>query len=116
MPASNRRGRPTPTLADLQAERSISVKPPRVATSPVAFECRLLSALSFNSDQAVIFGEVITAFVSDHLVLDAAHGIIDAPRLDLFGAMHAARWYCSTVDRFEMVRPTWAQWMDEGKV
>jgi flavin reductase (DIM6/NTAB) family NADH-FMN oxidoreductase RutF len=108
-------GRNELTLADLQAEPSISVKPPRVATSPVAFECRLLTALSFNSDQAVMFGEVVTAFVSDHLVLDAAHGVVDAPRLDLFGAMHAARWYCSTADRFEMVRPTWPQWVNEGK-
>ena len=104
------------TLADLQHVPSTSVKPPRIESSPVAFECRLLSAMSFNSDQAVIFGEVITAFVSDELVLDAARGIIDAPKLDLFGAMHAARWYCSAADRFEMIRPTWAQWVDEGKV
>jgi flavin reductase (DIM6/NTAB) family NADH-FMN oxidoreductase RutF len=103
-------------LAKLETTPSTSVKPPRIATSPVAFECRLLTALSFNSDQAVVFGEVMTAFVSDHLVLDAAHGVVDAPKLDLFGAMHAARWYCSTADRFEMVRPTWAQWMSEGKV
>lgn len=104
------------TLAKLKTAVSTSVKPPRIAASPVAFECKLLTALSFNSDQAVIFGEVITAFVSDHLVVDAGRGIIDAPKLDLFGAMHAARWYCSTTDRFEMVRPTWAQWISEGKV
>jgi flavin reductase (DIM6/NTAB) family NADH-FMN oxidoreductase RutF len=103
-------------LAKLETAASTSVKTPRIATCPVAFECRLLTALSFNSDQAVIFGEVVTAFVSDHLVVDAGHGIIDAPKLDLFGAMHAARWYSSTTDRFEMVRPTWAQWMSEGKV
>ncbi len=104
------------TLAGLDVTASKSVKPPRIATSPTAFECRLLTSLSFNSDQAVLFGEVITAFVSDHLVIDAARGVVDTPRLDLFGAMHAARWYCSTADRFEMVRPTWKQWMDEGRV
>jgi flavin reductase (DIM6/NTAB) family NADH-FMN oxidoreductase RutF len=109
-------GRNELTLANLQSAPSTSVKPPRIGNSPVAFECRLLSALSFNSNQAVIFGEIITAFVSDDLVLDAVHGIVDAPKLDLFGAMHAARWYCSTADRFEMIRPTWAQWRDEGKV
>jgi flavin reductase (DIM6/NTAB) family NADH-FMN oxidoreductase RutF len=103
------------TLAKLETTASASVKPPRIATSPVAFECKLLTALSFNSDQAVLFGEVITAFVSDHLVVDAPRGIIDAPKLDLFGAMHAARWYSSTTDRFEMVRPTWAKWKSEGK-
>ena len=83
------------TLAGLDAIPSTSVKPPRIATSPVAFECRMLTSLSFNSDQAVIFGEVITAIVSEHLVLDAARGIVDTPKLDLFGAMHAAlvsRW------------------------
>jgi flavin reductase (DIM6/NTAB) family NADH-FMN oxidoreductase RutF len=82
-------------LADLEVAPSASVKPPRVANSPVAFECRLLNALSFNSDQAIMFGEVITAIVSDDLVLDVARAIVDAPKLDLFGAMHAARWYCS---------------------
>jgi len=109
-------GRNELALAHLEVSPSTAVKPPRIATSPVAFECRLLTTLSFNSDQAVIFGEVITAVVSDHLVLDATRGIVDTPKLDLIGAMHAARWYCSTTDRFEMVRPTWEQWMEQGKV
>jgi flavin reductase (DIM6/NTAB) family NADH-FMN oxidoreductase RutF len=103
-------------LADLEAAPSTSVKPPRIAKSPVAFECRLLTSLSFNSHQAVLFGQVISAFVSDHLVLDADRGLVDAPKLDLFGAMHAARWYCSTADRFEMVRSSWAQWISERKI
>jgi flavin reductase (DIM6/NTAB) family NADH-FMN oxidoreductase RutF len=102
-------------LAKLETAPSSSVKPPRIAASPAAFECKLLTSLSFNADQVIIFGEVLFAFVSDHLVIDARHGIIDAPQLDLFGAMHAARWYSSTADRFEMVRPTWAQWTSEGK-
>jgi flavin reductase (DIM6/NTAB) family NADH-FMN oxidoreductase RutF len=102
-------------LAGLRATPSVTVKPPRIADSPIAFECRLLTALSFNSHQAVMFGEVVAAFVSDELVLDAARGIVDTPKLDLFGAMHAARWYCAATDRFEMVRPTWAQWIEEGK-
>ena len=48
-------------------------------------------------------------------MLDAARGVVDTPKLDLFGAMHAARWYSTTADRFEMVRPAWAQWVKEGK-
>jgi flavin reductase (DIM6/NTAB) family NADH-FMN oxidoreductase RutF len=109
-------GRNELTLAGLETAPSQSVKPPRIATSPVAFECRLLTTLSFNSDQAIIFGQVVTAFVSDEFVLDGAHGVVDAPKLDLFGAMHAARWYSSTAERFEMVRPTWKQWVEDGKV
>jgi hypothetical protein len=80
------------------------------------FECRLLTSLSFNSDQAILFGEVINANVFDHLVIDAARGIIDTPGLNLFSAMHAARWYCSAEDRFEMERPTWKQWKEKGGV
>ena len=62
-------------LAGLDVTPSKSVKPPRIATSPVAFECRLLTSLSFNSDQAVLFGEVVTAIVPDHLVIDAARAL-----------------------------------------
>lgn len=103
-------------LAGLAVASSGSIKPPRIADSPVAFECRPSTALSFNAHQAVIFGEVVTAFVSDDVVLDAGRGIVDTPKLDLFGAMHAARWYCAATDRFEMVRPTWAQWKESGRI
>jgi hypothetical protein len=72
--------------------------------------------LSFNAHQAVIFGEVVAATIPDELVLDAARGIVDTPKLDLFGAMHGARWYCAATDCFEMVRPTWAQWVKDSKV
>lgn len=104
------------SLAGLETVPSIFAKPPRIAKSPVAFECRLLTSLSFNSNQAVLFGEVVAAAVSDELVIDAAQGIVDTPALRLFGAMHAAKWYCTTADRFDMERPTWAQWTEQGKV
>ena len=103
-------------LAGLITARCTIVTPPRIAESPVAFECRLLTSLSFNSNQAVLFGEVASVFVSDTHVLDSSRGIVDTPELDLFGAMHATRWYCASSDRFEMVRPTWAQWAADGKI
>jgi flavin reductase (DIM6/NTAB) family NADH-FMN oxidoreductase RutF len=110
------RGTDELALAGLATLPSVSIKPPRVASSPGAFECRLLTSLSFNANQALLFGEVVTGFVSDDLVLDRVHAVVDTPKLDLFGAMHAARWYCTTTERFEMTRPTWAQWGGEGKV
>jgi flavin reductase (DIM6/NTAB) family NADH-FMN oxidoreductase RutF len=109
-------GRNELAFAGLQTAPATTIKPPRIAESPVAFECRLLTSLSFNSNQAVIFGEVASAFVSDKYVLDSTRGIVDTPKLNLFGAMHAARWYCALTDRFEMVRPTWAQWVEAGKI
>jgi flavin reductase (DIM6/NTAB) family NADH-FMN oxidoreductase RutF len=103
-------------LANLEAVPSTSIKPPRIESSPVAFECRFFTSLSFNLHQALIFGRIVTGFVRDDLVIDGSRGIVDTPKLDLFGAMHAARWYCVATDWFEMVRPTWAQWLKEGKV
>jgi flavin reductase (DIM6/NTAB) family NADH-FMN oxidoreductase RutF len=102
-------------LAGLATAPSTAVRVPRIAESPVAFECRFLTAQSFGPNQAVVFGEVVSAHVADALVEDAARGIVDTPALDLFGAMHAARWYSTTSDRFAMDRPTWAQWVKDGK-
>lgn len=109
-------GRDELELAGLKTAASAIVKPPRIAESPIAYECRLLTSLSFGANQAVVFGEVVGAYAADETVVDAARGVVDTPKLDLFGAMHAARWYSTTSDRFEMVRPTWAQWVNEGKV
>ena len=108
-------GRNELELAGLTTARSSAIKPPRIAQSPVAFECRLLTSLSFGANQAVVFGQVASAYVADDVVLDAAKGVVDTVKLDLFGAMHAARWYSTTSDRFAMDRPTWAQWVKEGK-
>jgi hypothetical protein len=54
--------------------------------------------------------------VDDRYVRDSARGVIDTPELKLFGAMHDVRWYAKLSDRFAMDRPTWAQWVREGKV
>lgn len=103
-------------LANLTTVRSHSVKPPRVAESPIAFECRLLQSLSFGPNQALIVGRIVQAYVADEFVLDAKKALVDTPNLKLFGAMHAARWYARLSDRFAMDRPTWADWTKAGKV
>lgn len=103
-------------LAKLKTTPSIKIKPPRVSESPVAFECRLLTSLSFGPNQVIIAGQIVHAYVDDRYVRDAARGVIDTPELRLFGAMHGARWYAKLSDRFAIDRPTWAQWVREGKV
>lgn len=102
-------------LAKLQTSPSIKVKPPRVMESPVAYECRLLTSLSFGPHQAIIVGQIVHAYVDDRYVRDAARGVVDTPELGLFGAMHGARWYAKLSDRFAMDRPTWAEWVGHGK-
>jgi flavin reductase (DIM6/NTAB) family NADH-FMN oxidoreductase RutF len=97
-------------LAQLKTAPSRTVGPPRIALSPVAFECRFLTSLSFGPDQATLFGRVSCVHVADEYVSNAENGVIDTPRLELIGGMHGARWYTGTSDLFAMDRPTWAGW------
>lgn len=47
---------------------------------------RVLTSLSFNADQAVIFGEVASAFVANEFVFNASHAIIESgPNLVCLG-------------------------------
>jgi len=93
-------------LAKLGTSSSVKVKPPRVSVSPVAYECRFLTSLSFGPNQAIIAGQIVHAYVDDRFVLDTARGLIDTPELKLIGAMHGAKWYAKLSDRFAMDRPT----------
>ncbi len=103
-------------LTTLKTTPSKRVKPPRIAQSPVAFECRLLTSLSFGPNQAIIIGRIMQTHVADEFVLDAAHALVDTKKLKLFGALHGARWYAKLSDRFDMERPTWDEWSKAGKV
>lgn len=97
-------------LAGLETTPSAAVKPPRISASPVAYECRFLTSLCFGSNQVIVVGQIVHAYVDDQFVRDAARGVIDTPALKLIGAMHGARWYAKLSDRFAMDRPTWAEW------
>lgn len=102
-------------LAGLDTVASVEVMPPRVAACPVAYECRMLTSLSFGPNQAIVVGEILHAYVEDRYVQDGDSGLVDTPELKLIGGMHGARWYARLSDRFEMARPTWAEWGRQGK-
>ena len=103
-------------LANLKTAASVKVKPPRVTASPVAFECRFLTSISFGPSQAILAGQIVHAYVEDRFVRDRDRGLVDTPELKLIGGMHGAKWYAKLSDRFEMERPTWAGWVRQGKV
>jgi flavin reductase (DIM6/NTAB) family NADH-FMN oxidoreductase RutF len=102
-------------LARLETAPSTKVRPPRVAANPVGFECRFLTSLSFGTNQTVIFGQILEVYVADQFVLNAERCLVDTPRLNLIGGMHGAKWYAKLSDRFEMERPTWVEWLKQGK-
>lgn len=90
-------------LAGLTPAPSRVVKAPRVAESPVAFECRTLSVVRTNAGHAlggnIVLGEVVHVYVRDDLINERLH--TDPAKLDAIGRMGGLT-YCRTRDRFEM--------------
>jgi flavin reductase (DIM6/NTAB) family NADH-FMN oxidoreductase RutF len=90
--------------AGLSLIPSSKVKPPRIAESPVAFECERLVTIDVADDRTIVLGKVVAIHIADDCVLDAAKCYVDTPKLDLIGRMHGRGWYTRTTDRFEMPR------------
>ena len=98
-------------LAGLATIPSSKVGAPRIEASPVALECVLHSEVPLSTNQFIAIGRIVRAHVADEFVLAAPKHLFDTPGLQLIGAMHAAKWYARTSDRFAMDRPTWADWV-----
>jgi flavin reductase (DIM6/NTAB) family NADH-FMN oxidoreductase RutF len=99
-------------LAGLAIVPSERVAPPRLAGSPVTFECQLQQAIEPGPHQVILLASIVLVHV-----VESAIGVkaleIDTPELDLIGGMHGARWYTRTSDRFAMDRPTWEDWISK---
>jgi len=87
----------TPVPSDL-------VKPPRVAESRAAMECRLLQIVEVSSQPlggSLVLGEVLRFHIDDPLFDDFK---VDADGLNAIGRMGGAS-YSRTRDRFDLERP-----------
>jgi len=96
--------------AGLTTAPSVKIKPPRIAESPVAFECERFMNIDLGVDRTLVIGRVLAVHVRDDCVLDAARCHIDNAKLDLIGRLHGAGWYSRTRDRFDMPRISLAEW------
>jgi flavin reductase (DIM6/NTAB) family NADH-FMN oxidoreductase RutF len=90
------------------------VRPPRIAESPVSFECRVLTSLVTGPHQTIVIGRILRAHIDDAVVQDKARCYIDTQALGLIGRMHGSGWYARCTDLFQMDRPTWAEWQRNG--
>jgi flavin reductase (DIM6/NTAB) family NADH-FMN oxidoreductase RutF len=91
-------------LAQIAAVPSQVVKAPRVAASPVSFECKLYQILDFSpssKSSSLVIGEIVSIHMDDAKMKD---GKLDRDSLDLIGRMGGIQ-YTRTIQRFEMVRP-----------
>jgi flavin reductase (DIM6/NTAB) family NADH-FMN oxidoreductase RutF len=96
-------------IADLRAVPSVGVKPPRIAESPVSFECKRITGLSLGSESTLEVGQVIHIHIRDDMV-DPERFYVKTDKLGLVGRMHGRQWYARTTDLFELDRITFAEW------
>jgi len=91
-------------IAKIPSAPSQVVKVPRVAASPVSFECKVYQVLDFSpssQSSSLVIGRIVSIHVDDSHIKE---GKLDRNSLDLIGRMGGIQ-YTRTTQRFEMVRP-----------
>lgn len=102
-------------LAGLETVPSRAIRPPRIAASPVGFECRVSHLLDTGPGQLLVVGEVLHAhYAAQVLTGDPDRPRVDPAVLDLVGRMHGASAYTHTRDLFDLPRPLWTPGADGG--
>jgi flavin reductase (DIM6/NTAB) family NADH-FMN oxidoreductase RutF len=89
----------------IAATASTRVRPPRVAETPVAFECTLDRVVHIGEGALaanVIFGRIHVAHIADHVM--GSEGMPDSAKLDLIGRLGGDGYAC-TRERFDLERP-----------
>jgi flavin reductase (DIM6/NTAB) family NADH-FMN oxidoreductase RutF len=96
--------------AGLAVEASDLVAPPRIASAPVSFECRMTDTLSPGGRQTVVIAQVLMTHVRDEYVVDEARRHLDTLGMGLIARMHGSGWYTRCGDLFQLDRVSYAQW------
>lgn len=96
--------------AGLRTLPSNRVSPPRIADSPVAFECELLQRVDLGQNQGLLLGRVLACHIDDSCISDPVRGTVNTPVLDLVGRMQGAAWYVRTDSLIQVPRLTPQSW------
>ncbi|ATE65505.1 flavin reductase family protein [Rhizorhabdus dicambivorans] len=94
----------------LETLPSRSIEVPRIAMSPVAFECRLIQTIAIGHARSILIAELLVVHIADDVVLDVDRGHLDTGRLGLIGRMQGGGWYSRTSDGFRVPQVTLAEW------
>jgi flavin reductase (DIM6/NTAB) family NADH-FMN oxidoreductase RutF len=92
-------------LAGLTPAPSVKVRPPRVAESPIHFECQVAHILDVSDalgGGSIVVGRVVHVHVDESVLLDG--GKINIPALQAVGRLAGAG-YARVSDLFDMPRP-----------
>jgi flavin reductase (DIM6/NTAB) family NADH-FMN oxidoreductase RutF len=96
-----------PERIGLEMARCHAVKPPRVARSPVALECKysktveLVSSDGTRNQSSVVIGEVVGIHIDDSVIVNGHVDVIRMRPLARLGYMD----YCAVTELFAMQRP-----------
>jgi flavin reductase (DIM6/NTAB) family NADH-FMN oxidoreductase RutF len=91
--------------AGLEKQPSVVVRPPRVAASPLHYECKLAHIYTVGEQVgagSVVIGRVVHIHVHESVLME--NGRIDRERLAPIGRL-AGMEYCRVRDVFELIRP-----------
>jgi flavin reductase (DIM6/NTAB) family NADH-FMN oxidoreductase RutF len=92
-------------ISGLTPQPSATVRPPRVAQSPVHFECKVATIFDIGDQPgsgSVVIGHVIHIHVREDVLIEADK--IDLEKLKPIGRL-AGSDYCRVTDLFQMIRP-----------
>jgi len=95
--------------AELTELPSAGVRPPRIAQSPVSFECRRITGVSLGPRSMLEIGKVIHIHIRDDLI-DLEKMYVPTEKMRLIGRMHGRGWYARTSDLFLMDRLDLESW------
>lgn len=101
------RGTDETRLAGLDLAPSTLIDVPRIAASPVGFECRLFQLLEPGGSSIIALARILYAHVRTDAFANLDRLYIDPHKLRLIGRMHGAGGYCRTTDIFTIERKSW---------
>lgn len=102
--------------ASLETAASVAVAPPRIATSPVSFECRKVMTCDIGASQTIVIGEILVAHIADEFISNPDKLYLDTPAMHLIGRTHGSGWYARGTDQFQMERPAYdPDWKNAGQ-
>lgn len=91
---------------NLDVKASIKINTPRIAKAQASMECKLFSEQLLGANKLFI-SEVVMFHVADNLIDQNLHINSFSP----VGRLGSPSVYCHTVDRFELNRITYAEWL-----
>lgn len=93
-------------LASIETKPSLMVRPSRIASAPVSFECRKFAVHEWER-QIVVLGEVVMAHVRDEFITDRERIRFDVPAMNLIGRVQGSDTYLRNSDQFNLKRPAY---------